>query len=85
MLNDSDCTINLPETTQLNCSRSSVEPSNTFKSRKSIIPRLPDTPLPNKKETIQEIKPVGPPVPPPPPPPPQPKKNGPPINSDLFI
>jgi hypothetical protein len=86
MLNDSNRTINLPETTQLNYSRASVEPSHTFNTRESIIPRLPDTPLPNRRETIEEIKPIGPPPPPPPkppPPPPQTKKNGPQINSDF--
>ena len=67
MLNDSNRTMNLPETTQLNYSRSSVEPSHTFNSRESIIPRLPDTPQPKHQDIVNEIKPSIPPPPPPPP------------------
>jgi hypothetical protein len=79
MLNDSNRTMNLPETTQLNYSRSSVEPSHTFNARESIIPRLPDTPQPKHQDIVNEIKPS---IPPPPPPPPL-KKNGPPIDSNF--
>jgi len=68
ILNESNRTFNIPDTTNLNYSRESVEPSRTFNSRESIIPRLPDTPLPIKNESV---KPVNPPPPPPPPPPKQ--------------
>ena len=57
MLNDSNRTINLPETTQLNYSRSSVEPSHTFNSRESIIPKIPDTPHTKQQDIVNEIKP----------------------------
>ena len=80
MLNDSNRTMNLPETTQLNYSRSSVEPSHTFNARESIIPRLPDTPQPKHQDIVNEIKPS---IPPPPPPPPPLKKNWPPIDSNF--
>jgi hypothetical protein len=77
ILNDSNRTINLPETTNLNYTKESVEPSRTFNSRESIIPRLPDTPPPKHNEIVNEIQPVvpdtdtqrpseGPPKPPPP-------------------
>ena len=74
ILNDSNRTINLPETTNLNYTKESVEPSRTFNSRESIIPRIPDTPPPKHNEIVNEIKPAVPPPPPPPPPPPKPPK-----------
>ncbi len=51
-------TMNLPETTQLNYSCSSVEPSHAFNSRECIIPKIPDTPQPKQQEMIHEIKPA---------------------------